>query len=106
MIELTPGKVIEVYANQGMRPATILAIHEDDALVEYEMPNGTSVLRIVPRKFEDPYCGKRVAHMGVPTYWLEIMVAEEAEWIGNPQQRGGVKVPQPKELLESRKNPR
>ncbi len=102
MSQLKPNETIEVYANQGMREAMVLAVLGNEALVEYEMPKGSTALRVVPIEFTDPYCGKQMSYAKVPLRWLEVLAREEVEWLGLPQQSGKQKAPQPRELLARR----
>lgn len=96
---LTPGKHFKVWRNQGWRLATCLATKgyraadgsdASKALIEYEMPNGTTTLQIVPADGSDDRKGRSaLPYKRVGKYWLEAMVAAGIEWIGNPQQSEG-----------------
>lgn len=101
----------QIWVNQGWRHATVLAILDDEALIEYEMPNGSSSLRIVPLKSDldgaiEMQHGMRawrnVSYWCVPLKWLRRMVETGETWIGAPQQSDGVWVPSPAELLADR----
>jgi hypothetical protein len=46
-LPLLPGDRCIISINQGERDATVLAAIGDKRLLEYEMPNGTSALKIV-----------------------------------------------------------
>ena len=47
-MRLQANDSLEVYINQGRRPAFVLAVLDDMALIEYEMPRGTTTLRLMP----------------------------------------------------------
>lgn len=72
--------------NQGWREATCLAVLGDDALIEYEMPSGTTALRIVLAADPDgTYIN--MSYYDLPKKWLREMAAWGICWIGNPQQQ-------------------
>lgn len=100
----------QIWVNQGWRQATVLAILDDEALIEYEMPNGSTSLRIVPLKSDlngaiemaTHRAWRNVSYWRVPLKWLRRMVETNDMWIGSPQQADGVWVPAPAELLADR----
>ena len=99
---LEAGDEHEVYVNQGLRPAIVLAVSPDRgaALVEYEMPAGTTALATV-RWYRDrseagrrreretglEYHGPRSTTYGaLPKYWASLMHAQgTTSWIGRSQ---------------------
>lgn len=93
------GQGITVERNQGDRDGTVLAVDGIEALIEYEMPNGTSALNVISLG-DKPY--RAVAYTSLPKKWQRLLVANEAEWIGRPQQSGrNRQLPQPAELFNS-----
>lgn len=73
MATLTPGDYLTIYANQGQRNAVVLAVIDGQALLEYDMPKGTTALRIVPTDDPDTTQYKRVAYANLPIKWVEAM---------------------------------
>lgn len=104
-----PNDSYDVEANQGVREGTVLAIIDDEMMVEYEMPgtttqwrsggrlmgNTTSALRIV-RMIGDQEVGhKTCSYNAVPKKWLQaIRDAEMTDWIGMGQ-RSHKRIPFP-----------
>ena len=79
------GESIQIYVNQGMRDGIVLFVREDigQALLEYEMPNGSSTLWII-----DLY-GNKIRNVSYPSLsltWLGLMAEAGVWWICNPQQ--------------------
>jgi len=77
------GQHSHVEVNQGLRPAVILAMLGDEALLEYSMPRGSTALWIV-----DAYTWglvKRVSYKHVPLKWLRAMIEEGTDWVNLPQ---------------------
>src|SRR5512142_1522686 len=98
MADLRVNQSFDIWVNQQWRETYVLATHGNQALLEYEMPNGTSALRVVPINQPDAH-GKSVSYHSVPTYWLEEMVKEDIEWLGRPQRNGRREVAKPTEML-------
>ena len=99
----------QIWVNQGWRHAMVLAILEDEALIEYEMPNGSTSLRIVPLmsdlegaiEMATGNTWRSISYWRVPLKWLCEMVRTGETWIGSPQQSTFF-VPSPAELLAER----
>ena len=89
----------QIYANQGYREFVTLATVDDKVLIEYEMPQGTSALKVIPLWQYDQYLGpesrtlytsdyKGIPYSRIPQYWVNAMVAEgtQDDMIFYPQQ--------------------
>jgi hypothetical protein len=90
---LVPGEEIEVEANQGMRPAVVLAVLGQRALAEYTMPAGTTALMVLDlgksaRMFTQ--AATSPSYRTCPRKWLVAMVAAGTQWEGNGQQGGAL----------------
>lgn len=83
-MELAPGESLEIYANQGQREATVIAAIGDERLIEYEMPKGSTALRIINVNDPDGHY-KTVSYRAVPRVWLEAIVAAGIGWQGRQQ---------------------
>lgn len=85
-----PGASLFVYANRGMRPATVLAVQGQQALVEYCMPRGTTSLRLIDLGLGvDEICyGRPLSYQQVSPGWLQAVIDADQRWIGHPQQHG------------------
>jgi len=92
------GDFETVYANQGLRDGTVLAVIGEEVLIEYEMPGTTakwahfpatpwSALRIVKMIGLMEYGGyKSVAHRKLQKRWIAAMHDQGTEdWIGKGQ---------------------
>jgi hypothetical protein len=92
---LEPDDSIMVWANQAKREAFILAVIDDEAIMEYEMPAGTSALRIMQFIGDQDTGGYRTAsYKNVPKRWLNaIREAGTTGWIGEGQRCGYVPFP-------------
>lgn len=85
------GEDIEVYANQNYRPGHVLATTDVDVLIEYEMPNGTSALRLARPAGGKLLRERSVSHAALPKIWRDLIRQQGYShlWIGNGQ-RGRV----------------
>lgn len=94
-----PGTHLQVYANQGWREARVLAALGDERLVEYEMPKGTTALRIYKLEVDRstltgtylPFARAdshytNVSYNRLPNKWLKAIVDAGQSWLGQPQQ--------------------
>ena len=99
-MRLQTNDSLEVYINQGRRPAFVLAVLDDMALIEYEMPRGTTTLRLIPTD-GNLIASKNLSYNAVPRRWLKAIVANNLEWVGNPQQVSKNSVPTAKIMLEN-----
>jgi hypothetical protein len=81
------GDMVRVYANQGYRPGTILAVLGDEALVEYEMPQGTTTLWVIDAHRAVPCKIRNLSYKRCPKKWKAALKESEMEWEGNPQNR-------------------
>jgi hypothetical protein len=71
--------------NQGTRPASIIAVLDDEALLEYEMPRGTTALWIIPRNRMDAPRLRNVSYKACPKKWLRAIEESGIPWTGNGQ---------------------
>jgi len=82
---LYAGQTVYVDANQAWREGEVLATIKDEALIEYQMPNGSSTMWVVKRV--PPYQRTRnISYYNVPKKWLKELVDTSVDWIGCPQQ--------------------
>lgn len=81
--KLKVGDTSEIEVNQGLREAWVLAVIGDEALIEYEMPRGTTALWIVDAYFWG--YKRNVSYSNLPTRWLKAMIDEGVEWTHRPQ---------------------
>ncbi len=99
---MKPGDYITLDVNQGTREGTVLAVLGTKFLVEYEMPNGTTALRVLSM-LDDLENGPAMSYRAVPTKWLRAIVNDGVgDWEGRPQQSGGKSAPKPAEILATR----
>ena len=98
-----------LWVNQGWRPAWILAELDNQALVEYKMPNQATALQIlstlgtdIKEDNVDPWLcnGRSVGYNSLPLKWLRELVRTEEPWYGYP--RRGRTPGTPREELERR----
>jgi hypothetical protein len=61
----------QLFVNQGMREAICLAVLGDEALIEYEMPRGSTTLRVVDACSGQGY--KTVSYRAIPKKWQKAM---------------------------------
>ena len=79
----------QLLVNQGWRDAWVLADLDDEVLIEYAMPNGSTALRIAKREdikgkdsvYLQNY--RSVSYVSLPKKWLVALGDEE--WEGMPQ---------------------
>lgn len=76
---------LEVYSNQAMRDATVLAVLGDDILIEYEMPAGSTALLQYTVRGGELSAMKNVNYNTCPKRWINEMRAENMDWIGRGQ---------------------
>lgn len=94
---MNPGDTLWVDVNQGTRSAVVLAVLGPQTLIEYDMPAGTSALRIL----EDGKPDRSVSYRGLPIKWLRAVVEAGSTWTGIPQQTTW-NAPSPEKLLAVR----
>jgi len=87
---LKPNETVSVYVNQAEREGYVLAVLEDKALIEYEMPKGTTALRIVSIDDVDAYPYKTPSYLTLSAKWIIAMYEQGTleNMIGNPQGGG------------------
>ena len=87
---LEPNETVLVYVNQAEREGYVLAVLENEALIEYEMPKGTTALRIVPADNIDAYPYKSPSYLTLSAKWIVAMYEQGTleNMIGNPQGGG------------------
>jgi hypothetical protein len=76
---------LELNVNQGKRKAFVLAVLGDEALIEYEMPAGTTALWVINAHHPHPGCKRNVAYNSCPKKWLRAMEEAGSVWEGNSQ---------------------
>lgn len=81
---LEAGEEFHVWVNQGLRIGTVLGVHEDRAIVEYEMPAGTTAMIVVPRDGSENW-GKSVSYRTCPKYWIKAIFRGTGWWTGRSQ---------------------
>lgn len=80
-----PGDVLEVNVNQGWRQAVILAVLGQEALLEYEMPAGTTALWVIDAGNPTVGCKRNVSYKACPKKWRKAMEEAGTQWEGNGQ---------------------
>lgn len=114
VIEQLPGTEFQIWVNGDLRAAIVLAVRKGWALIEYEMPNGTTALRLIrltdkivemfifERKFikltRREY--RNLSYYDVTRPWLRSIIKNGLTWKGVPQQKRGRSAPTPQALLE------
>jgi hypothetical protein len=105
---LQVDRAYNIAINQGWRPCGVLGVipSEFKAILEYEMPRGSSALKIVDlvQDLEAysgivpwPWNSRSVSYFGLPKKWLRAVCEGSGEWwYGRPQQSRKV----PKEPLK------
>jgi hypothetical protein len=83
--EWRPNDRLEVDVNQGVREAYVLAVLGDEALIEYEMPKGTTALWVVSRYNPDPGCRRVISYRSCPKKWLDAITDAGTVWECRPQ---------------------
>ena len=76
------GDSMYLYRNQSHRDGVILAVLGDRALVEYEMPNGTSALNYIDLcgHFDNDY--KSISYFALPKKWAQAMLDQQGSEAG------------------------
>ncbi len=87
---LEPNEAVLIYVNQAEREGYVLAVLGTEALIEYEMPKGTTALRIVPVDNIDHYPYKTPSYLTLASKWILAMNEQGTleNLIGNPQGGG------------------
>lgn len=81
---MQPGQDLQVWVNQGMRDAIVLGVIEDEMIVEYEMPAGTTAMLVMPRDFSRNW-GRSVSYSRCPKKWLKAIFHGTGWWTGRSQ---------------------
>ncbi len=80
----------EVEANQGMRPADVLAVMGEECIVEYQMPAGTTALRILRTYQGDAGPYRSVSYTACPNKWRKAILKQSGAWAGASQSSGDI----------------
>lgn len=80
-----PRDHFQVDVNQGMRDAYVLAVIGDEALIEYEMPAGTTALWVIRAGDPDAHKIRNLSYRACPQKWLDAMDEACTIWEGNGQ---------------------
>ena len=114
-VRLEVGDSVNVTRNQGLREATVLAIIQEEVLVEYEMPHETTALSLMTLDtLEDDGWYASVSYRKLPLRWLRELIRTGTGWIAQPQRtlirvklvgrwdtvQFGKQIPSPAEMLE------
>lgn len=83
---IQPGDTFEEEINQGLRPCVVLAVDvtTGEFLYEYQMPHGTTSLRIGGWKQGKSYF-KRTGYPKLSRRWKQLLADSTVEMIGNHQ---------------------
>ena len=87
---LEAGDETSVHRNQGEREAIVLAVDPErgEALIEYEMPAGTTALSVISWQGDSP--GPSVSYATVSKAWIRRMHQQGTkDWQGRCQRRSG-----------------
>ncbi len=102
---LRPGYTFKLWVNHAERPAHVLAILGREALIEYNMPKGTTSLKLIEiRNGQIAEGGKTIPYKRVPNRWLKAIVDGGYDWEGTPQGKKGedfILMPSAEEMLQS-----
>ena len=80
-----PGDWLDVDVNQGMREAMVIAVDGDEALIEYEMPAGTSALWVIDRHNPVGWKLRGMSYCNITQRWKRAIVEGGKELLANPQ---------------------
>lgn len=80
-----PFDQLTVNVNQGQREAVVLAVVGDEALIEYEMPKGSTALWVIHAGVPAVSYLRNISYKSCPKKWLVAMQEVGAEWIGRGQ---------------------
>jgi len=107
LFDFVPGKELSVISNRAARPATVLALHNNQMLVEYRFPKGTTALLcfdVAGEGDEDTWWGRNRQYKTLSLAWLQAMKDEGVPWAGTPRHRipSPWTVPSAEHLLQQR----
>lgn len=94
------GDVVFIEVLDRPAAAVVLAVIDDEMLVEYELGNH-SALRVVPLACPQSPTYRNVSYSSCPLKWLRAIVEAGAVWQGWPRGSLG-RGPSPAEVLASR----
>ncbi len=80
-----PRDQLTVNVNQGDREAVVLAVIGDEALIEYEMPAGSTAMWVIHACYPHPGKIRSISYKSCPKKWLAAIEESGQEWIGNGQ---------------------
>jgi len=81
-----PGDHLKVDVNQGQRPATVLAVVGDEALIEYEMPAGSTAMWVIKADRKPAHKIRNVSYKECPKRFVDAMHEAGLDWEHSPQQ--------------------
>lgn len=80
-----PRDQLVVDVNQGKREAYVLAVIGDEALIEYEMPGGTTALWVIHAGRPHPRRIRNVSYKSCTKKWLKAIEEAGTIWEGQGQ---------------------
>lgn len=92
--QLQPGQSITFWIQKGWRPGRVLAVIGQEALMEYEMPEGTTSLVFISAdtQLTDEHVAKGThftrnpyGYERLPLRWLKAIIDNDMEWLGRSQ---------------------
>ena len=92
----TAGDSVDIWSNQNWREGTVLAVIDDQALIEYDMPSGSTSLRInrvIGHHFVGAY--RTPSYRTLPKKWIAAMHEQGTSWWMGLGQREREPVPFP-----------
>ena len=87
------GQRISIWVNQGERDAWVLCTLEDQIIVEYEMPSGTTALNILQNAVDVKFV-KSVSYKSCPKKWIQAIRDGVGSWEGICQRNGQIDFPE------------
>ena len=87
------GDRLFIWSNQGERGAWVLGTLEDQIIVEYEMPSGTTALNILQNAVDVKFV-KSVSYKSCPKKWIQAIRDGVGSWEGICQRNGQIDFPE------------
>ena len=94
------GQRISIWVNQGERDAWVLGTLEDQIIVEYEMPSGTTALNILQNAVDVKFV-KSVSYKSCPKKWIQAIRDGVGSWEGICQRNGQIDFPEQDEETQA-----
>lgn len=87
------GDLMTLFINQGERDVWVLGTIDNQMIVEYEMPSGTTAMQMLKNEKGAGHI-RSVSYTSCPKKWIQAIRDGVGSWEGNSQSGGHINFPE------------